>query len=288
MKVLVTGASGFIAGHVIEELHSRGIETIGLVRHIGSVANTPIEAWPDVTYVGDVKDKEVVEKAVNSSDGVINLAGILGTQETINNPYPSVEVNILGALNVLEACRLWKVPLVQIAVGNHWMNNSYSITKTTAERFVQMYVKEHGVKANTVRALNAFGERQKAKPVRKIMASFITRALAGEPIQIYGDGMQKMDMIYVKDVAKILVDTLLTPTTYGNLYEAGTGIGYTVKEIAEKIIELSGSNSEIEYLPMRAGEPPHSEVIAQNPVDFMYTSLEEGLSKTIAWYESQV
>lgn len=288
MKVLVTGAHGFIAGHVIEELHSRGINVIGLVRHVGNMASLPVEAMPDMVYVGDVRDKEVVEKAVNSSDGVINLAGILGTQETINNPYPSVEVNILGTLNVLEACKLWKIPLVQIAVGNYWMNNSYSITKTTAERFVQMYVKEHGVKANIVRALNAFGERQKPKPVRKIMASFVTRALANEPIQIYGDGMQKMDMIYVKDVAKILVDTLLTSTTYGNLYEAGTGIGYTVKEIAEKIIELSGSSSEIEYLPMRAGEPPHSEVIAQNPVDFMYTSLEDGLSKTISWYESQI
>lgn len=288
MKVLVTGASGFIAGHVIEELHNRDVDVIGLVRHVGNLGQTTIGALADVAYLGDVRDKEVVEKAVASADGVINLAGILGTQETINNPYPSVEVNILGGLNVLEACRLWKIPLVQIAVGNYWMNNSYSITKTTAERFVDMYVKEHGVKANTVRALNAYGERQKPRPVRKIIASFITRALANEPIQVYGDGMQKMDMIYVKDVAKILVDTLLVSTSYGNLYEAGTGIGYTVKEIAETIIRLSGSKSQIEYLPMRAGEPPHSEVIAQNPVQFNYTTLEDGLTKTIEWYESQV
>lgn len=288
MKILITGSSGFIGGHVTEELHSRGIHVVGLVRHFGDPTSVPIETMPDVLYFGDVRDKEIVEKAVNSADGVINLAGILGTQETISNPYPSVEVNIFGTLNVLEACRLWKIPMVQIAVGNHWMNNSYSITKTTAERFVNMYAKEHGVKANTVRALNAYGERQKPKPVRKIMASFITRALAGEPIQVYGDGTQKMDMIYVKDVAKILVDTLLVSTDYGNLYEAGTGIGYTVKEIAEKIIKLSGSKSKIEYLPMRPGEPPHSEVIAQNPVDFMYTSLEDGLSKTIEWYESQI
>lgn len=289
-QILVTGAGGFLAGHTIEELHDRGYKVIGLTRHM-STANAVGNHTPDTLYFGDMKDREVVEKAVNMADGVINLAGILGTQETITNPFPSVEVNIFGALYVLEACKTWNKPLIQIAVGNHFMDNSYSITKTTAERFVKMYAREHGVRANVVRALNAYGPRQKDRPIRKIVASFVTRALAGEPIQIYGDGQQEMDMVYVRDIAHILVDKLeALDKPYcpvGQVYEAGTGIAPTVNEIARTIIRLSQSKSKIEYLPMRPGEPAHSTVIARDPVKHDYTSLEDGLAQTIDWYRER-
>ena len=189
-QVTVTGAFGFISSHTIDELHRRGYKVLGLARHVGRVDVTS-EHLPDSVYLGDLRDKEVVEKAVSASDGVINLAGILGTQETVNNPYPSVEVNIMGALNVLEAARVWKIPMVQIAVGNYWEKNSYSLTKTCTEGFTQMYARHNDTKAMVVRALNAFGPRQKPYPVRKIIPSFITRALRGENIQIYGDGLRR-------------------------------------------------------------------------------------------------
>lgn len=282
-RVLVTGCFGFISSHVIEELRDQGIIPIGLSRHTEPFG--PLS--PDITYIGDIKDKNIVEKAVSMSDGVINLAGILGTQETVNNPYPSVESNIIGALNVLEACRLWKKPMVQISVGNYWMNNSYSITKSAAERFALMYAKEHGVKVNVVRAFNAFGERQKSKPVRKMMAYFITQALNNEDIGIYGDGRQNMDFIYVGDVANILIDVLKSDEV-GQVYEAGTGVAPTVSEWAQKVIELTGSQSKIVYNPMRPGEPEHSIVKATEPYKFEYSNIDESILKTIEWYKKNV
>lgn len=281
MKVLVTGANGFIAGHTIEALRERGHIPVGLIRSIGQVEND----MPDFIHIADIRDKEAVENAVAKTDGVINLAGILGTQETVNNPYPSVQVNVFGALNVFEAARIWKVPVVQIAVGNYWEKNSYSLSKTCAEGFGQMYAQYNDVTVTVVRALNAFGERQKAYPVRKIIASFITRVLDGKDIEIYGDGSQKMDMVYVKDVANILVDTLEKPQS-GQVLEAGTGQGLSVKEIAEKIIKYSGKNVGIQYLPMRPGETPGSEVIAKNPYPYEYTDFDTAIQKTIAWYKS--
>lgn len=281
MKVLVTGANGFIAGHTIEALRERGHIPVGLIRSIGQVENY----MPDFIHIADIRDKEAVENAVAKTDGVINLAGILGTQETVNNPYPSVQVNVFGALNVFEAARIWKVPVVQIAVGNYWEKNSYSLSKTCAEGFGQMYAQYNDVTVTVVRALNAFGERQKAYPVRKIIASFITRVLDGKDIEIYGDGSQKMDMVYVKDVANILVDTLEKPQS-GQVLEAGTGQGLSVKEIAEKIIKYSGKNVGIQYLPMRPGETPGSEVIAKNPYPYEYTDFDTAIQKTIAWYKS--
>lgn len=279
--ICVTGSGGFIASHTIEALQKRGYGTIGIQRHIGA------EQFADIIYLGDLKDKEVVEKAIRSATGVIHLASILGTQETVKNPYPSVEVNILGTLNVLEACRIGNVPMVYIAVGNHWMNNSYSITKTCGERFCLMYANEHGVKVNVVRGLNAFGERQKAYPIRKMLPSFITRAIKNETIQIYGDGEQEMDFVYVKDVAGVLIKVLRTELTYGNIFEAGLGFGHTVNVLAEKIIQYAGSSSDIEHLPMRPGEEAHSIVIAENPYPYDYTDLDGALRKTVEWYQKQ-
>ncbi len=287
-KILVTGSMGFIPSHVIAELHNRGYEVIGLERHFGSVTKKEIY-HPDQVYLADLRDKEAVEKAVSMSDGVINLAGILGTQETVQNPYPSVEVNVIGALNVFEAARIWKVPVVQIAVGNYFEKNSYSLTKTCTEGFAQMYARNNGLRINVVRALNAFGERQKVYPVRKIIPSFITRALSGQDIQIYGDGQQMMDMVAVNDVATVLVNVLedlfKPDTETGKVFEVGTGVGYTVKYIAEQVIKYCGTDTKIEHLPMRPGETPGAKVVASNPYPIKYTDFNEKLKQTVQWYK---
>lgn len=298
-KIGITGAFGFIASHTIEVAHQRGLEVVGLVRHINFLPTKKPDYYPDYIYVGDIRDKEVVEKFVTQTDGVINLAGILGTQETVKNPYPAVEVNITGALNVYEACKIWDIPLIQISVGNYWMNNPYSITKHTAERLALMYAQIHKLKVNVVRGLNVFGERQKDFPVRKMMASFMRRAVLNQPIQIYGDGNQLMDFVYVKDIANIMLDILLNPkkilttkykpaSLFGNVYEVGTGKSYRVRQLAEMVIEAVGSKSKIEYLPMRPGEPPFSIVVAENPVVYPYTDIKVAIKKTAEWYKKNI
>jgi nucleoside-diphosphate-sugar epimerase len=173
--------------------------------------------------------------------------------------------------------------MVQISVGNYFMDNSYSITKSTAERFARMYHNEHKVDVSIVRALNAFGEGQKWHPVRKMMPYFISRALKDLPIEIYGDGSQQMDFVYVGDVANILINVLET-RPYGETHEAGTGVGPNVRWWAEKVTELSGSHSIITYLPMRPGEPEKSKVVASNPYGFPYTDTVTALKKVITWY----
>lgn len=133
-------------------------------------------------FYGDVRDSGAVGEAIYHSDGVIHLAGVLGTQETVKNSLSSIETNILGSLNIFESCAHHNKKGVYIVVGNYWMNNSYSITKTTAERFALMYNKKMGTKIAVVRGLNAYGARQKDKPVRKITPNFILPALKNEKI----------------------------------------------------------------------------------------------------------
>lgn len=254
-KILVTGASGFIGSHVIENLLSKGYEVMAFDHR-----NTNKYPAGVTVFLGDTHDFTAVSEAVAICDGVIHLAGVLGTQETIKEPRPAVETNILGGLNVFQAVKNYGVKAVYIAVGNHFENNSYSISKTTAERFALMFNKEHKTQIAVVRGLNAYGPGQKAYPVRKIMPNFILPALKGESITIYGDGNQIMDMIYVKDLAEILVRALTVDHgIYDKAFEAGTGVKTTVNDIADEVIKQVGGlnlTHPIYHREMRPGETP--------------------------------
>jgi nucleoside-diphosphate-sugar epimerase len=302
VKVVVTGARGFIGSHVVDALLARGIEVIAFDRaQPGAqliVDNRRVTPW-----LGDTRDATSVTEAVALSDGIIHLAGVLGTAETIDNPWPSIETNIHGALNVFQAVRQYGKRAVYITVGNYWFVNSYSITKTTAEHLAWMFNREHGTQIAVVRALNAYGPRQKAAPVRKIMPNFIAQALRGEPITVYGDGEQVMDMIDVRDVADILVRALTEdhgrylylPERYGDnpvKFEAGTGRRTTVNDIARVVIEATGSSSVVDHVPMRGGEPDRS-IVVGDPETLRplfdgelprLRTLEDGVRDAVEWY----
>jgi nucleoside-diphosphate-sugar epimerase len=211
--------------------------------------------------LGDIKDRDSVFEAVQQSDMWVNLAGLLGTAEMINNPIPAVEVNVLGALNVFDAARLYKKRGVQIDVGNYWMNNPYSITKSIASRFASMYNKEHDTDIRIVRGMNVFGERQKHRPIRKLFPNLVIPALLNKPITLYGTGDQIMDLIYVKDIADILSRALLLDDVPNDVsYEAGIGDNQTINQTAKLVLELTGSSSELVHKPMRSGEDKMSVV----------------------------
>lgn len=293
-NVLVTGG-GFIGRHVIEELLRVGHEVTLLDR----CAETRLH-WPDgvSTCLGDIRDRDLVHDVVRAHDGVINLAGILGTAETIDNPFPSVATNIGGALNVLEACRPSNerpegVRGVQISVGNHFMHNTYAITKSCAERFALMYNRDLGTHVPVVRALNAYGEHQRHEPVRKLVPNMIISALRRDPLRIYGDGEQVMDMIYVKDVARILVRAFdASEAPDDAVFEAGTGRPTTVNQIGALVNECAGSNAGCVHVPMRAGEPERAVVLADpttlHPLGVVpddLVALEDGMERTVRWFE---
>ena len=296
MKILITGAQGFIGRYVVEECERRGYTPIVFDRYM---------KWDHPEFfLGDIEDDVAVTEAFAHSDAFIHLAGVLGTQETIKNPRPAARVNLLGGLNVLSAAAQYDVPGVNIAVGNHWMNNTYSITKSTMERFVHMFNKENGTRINIVRPTNCFGPRQVSFPpygpskVKKITPAFVNAAIRDLPIGIYGDGTQVSDMIYVSDVARVLVtatEHAVRGTVYEKPFEVGYGKPITVNEVAETVVRLSNSKSNLLHSPMRPGEEEHGVVLADpttlaplgiTPESFV--SLEEGLRKTISYYRRQL
>lgn len=306
MRVLVTGGAGFIGRYVCERLHSEDHDVVILdhERHRAHPADVDV-------ILGDVRDDVIVTEAAAHVDGIIHLAAVLGTQETIANPRPSVQTNIAGSLNVFEAAVQYDLPVVYAAVGNAWMRahggGAYTITKTCVEDFAKTYNKHRGARINVVRPMNAYGPRQSvAAPfgwskVRKITPAFVCRALCGMPIEVYGDGTQVSDMIYVTDVARTFV-TALRHATEGRVWEQPVECGppesATVNDVAALVAQLAHEIRQtpaglvpVAHLPMRPGEVPNATVAADltsmrkvgiDPDQFLI--LEAGMRRTVQWF----
>jgi nucleoside-diphosphate-sugar epimerase len=280
MKIFVTGGKGFIASYVIKELQSRGYNVVTNVRTKDEV--TGVE-----TYVMDTRDKAGMYSIIQKSDGVIHLAGLLGTSENMRQAELMNEVNVGGALNVLNALDQFKLPGSFIGVGNHFENNPYSISKTMAERYVLMYAKNFGTKVNVTRTYDAVGPGQKFGKVNKILPTFILKALRGEDISVYGgrDHCSTIDLIWVGDVARRLVEGLVSPDK-GNVFEAGSAVPMKVIDIAEKVVQVCGSKSQIIEVPMRQGESECAHVVAQTSSSTRF--FDDYLPETIEYYKQYV
>lgn len=306
MKIGITGGSGFIGGHVAEQAIRMGHEVI-IFDRTGSLEGLTGRLLHEKTaglFLGDVRDEVSMTELAAHVDGIIHLAACLGTQETILNPRPAANTNVTGGLNFLEAVAQYGIPGVYIGVGNHWMNNTYSISKTAVERFVHMFNKERGTRVNIVRLVNAYGIRQSVAPpfgpakVRKITPAFICRALTGQDIEVYGDGEQVSDMVHVGDGARVLVRAL-EEAALGNVFpepvEVGPATSRTVNEVANLVIETAVAMGyprvNLVHLPMRPGEIAGARVTADTATlrhvgeDVRnLIGLEEGIAHTLKWY----
>jgi len=298
MKILITGGAGFIGRYTVEECLARGHEPF-IFDHYDRK-----EDYPCPVILGDVRDDAAVTEAMAHADAWIHLAAVLGTQETVFNPRPAAQSNLMGGLNMLEAAAQYNLPGTYIGVGNYWMNNTYSITKTMIERFIDMYNRDRDTRVNIVRAMNAYGPRQRpvapwgCSKVRKITPSFACRALSGMDVEVYGDGQQVSDMCWVGDVAKALVvatEKAAKGIIFPEPVEVGPEINSTVQEVAEMIVGLAGTDAKLVNLPMRPGEIAGSTVAADvstlrhvdmSPEELM--PLERGMKITMEHFRELV
>lgn len=286
-RLLVTGGSGFLGAHVAR----RAVATGDSVTVFDLTPPPYMEEGWDVEFVqGDICDAERLAPLVARVDRVVHLAGILGTAETVADPYPSLEVNTKASLGLYDLLRRYNRPAVVTVNGNHQWFNTYAITKESAGRFAIMYNREFETRIAVCRVYNAYGEWQKDRPVRKVVPEFARRILRGEPIEIFGSGEQRFDLVYAGDVADGLMRAVTVDHgTYDRIMEIGSGETITANALAATMKAIAGSESPIVHLPMRPGEPEFSylqadletsRVLGYRPT----MPVDTGLRETLDWY----
>jgi UDP-glucose 4-epimerase len=242
MKIAVTGGSGFLGQATIRAAENAGHEAWAFDRTQG------------LDILGSLD-------ALNGADTVIHLAGMLGTSELFDTPEQAVDVNIKGALRILQWCRDHNAAYVGITMPDVYPS-VYTATKICAQRLATAWHLAYGVPVSHVRAFNAYGPGSSVNAPgypKKIVPTFARAAWSGKPIPVMGDGKQIVDLIHTDDIARMLLDA----TRHGDdaMFEAGTGQSVTVHEVAERILDVTGSTAGIEYMPMRRGETP-TQVVA--------------------------
>ncbi len=235
MRVLVTGSRGFIGRHVMTALDNAGIESVQFDKVDGD----------------DVLQNSKINRKAQGCTHVIHLAGILGTSELFSRAHDAIDVNVHGTLNVLTACERNGLGYVGCTTPEVW-DNVYQATKHCARSLASAWHRHKGVPVCNVRAFNAYGEGQKLRPVQKIIPTFAWRGWRGEPLPVWGDGTQHVDLVWVGDVAEMLVRALHFGAD--EVFDAGTGVGRSVIDIAHDVINMTGGRARIKHLPMRAGE----------------------------------
>lgn len=283
-KILVTGGSGFIGKHLINELLKK--------KYIVSILDrTPKNVQRNVVvFQGDIQDRNLVAKAMKNIDLVYHLAGVLGTSELNTQSINAVKTNVIGSLNVLEEARINKSKVLLVSKPNVWIN-TYSITKDASEKFCMMFEKEFGLKAVIVKWFSVYGPGQKHYGVQKAVPTFIVRALKNQPLPIFGSGKQMADFIYTSDTIHATILAAEDEKMEGKIVEIGTGKGTRVIDLAKIIIRESKSRSKLQFLPMRGGEVPETQVVANitllRKLKFKpLVNFNEGIKETIGFYKN--
>lgn len=285
MNILVTGSSGFIGSFLVDEL-SKEFNVIGFDK-VESKYNSV------KTIIGDITNQSDVKTAMDGIDFVFHFAGILGTHELIDDTYNAVTTNILGTVNVLDIAKVSKTKILLASKPNVWLN-TYSITKQTAEQILFMYRENYHLEASIVKLFNVYGPRQllfEDIGYQKFIPHSIINALNNRNIQIYGNGLQTVDLIHVLDSVNACIAIFKNwNSTEGKTYEVGND-EIVLNDAANKIIELAESNSSIDHIPMRKGETPETKLKANTQPLEKDTGfkpkidLKNGLVDCIKWYK---
>lgn len=273
MHIVVTGGRGFVGRHVEQAALAAG-HTVGFFDK---------KSGQDI--LGDLSGLE-------GADAVLHLAGLLGTTEMFDFIEDSIRTNILGTYRVAQWCSQNNANLVLIDVPDVF-NSIYCATKVGAHRICSAMNGAGMLKLSSVIAYNAFGEGQHTedpalrKP-RKFMPTFSVAAWHNQPIPIWGSGEALIDPIHVSQVARMMVDA--ARFSNDEVFDGGTGNEFTVNEIAQFVLNHTGSTAGIAYEPMRRGELPKNVGATGRGwelLDWKPTFSWDQLADTIDWYKGK-
>ncbi|HDZ76911.1 MAG TPA: NAD-dependent epimerase/dehydratase family protein [Candidatus Omnitrophica bacterium] len=271
MKYLITGGAGFIGSHLADRLLEKQHEIVVLdnlstgkyenIEHLENNSGFKI-------IIGDILDAKLVDRLMDQTDVVFHLAAAVGVDLIIKKPLESLTTNIKGSEIVLEAAHRYHKKILITSTSEIYGKNvdgplkeeddrilgsplksrwSYSTAKAIDEILAYTYYKEKSLPAIIVRLFNTVGPRQTGA-YGMVIPRFVSQALANEDITVYGEGNQSRCFLHVANATDALMKLTNTPKAIGEVFNIGSQEEITIKDLAERIIKMTGSTSKIVYV----------------------------------------
>ena len=301
-RILITGGAGFLGSHLCERLLNEGNEVFCLDNFFTGTKDNIIHLMDDHRFELIRHD---VELPIHLEiDEIYNLACPASPIHYQYNPIHTTKTSIMGALNMLGLAKRQKAKIMQASTSEvygdpevhpqsetYWGNvnpigfrSCYDEGKRCAETLFFDYYREHKLKIKVARIFNTYGPRMHPSDGR-VVSNFIIQALMGKDITVYGDGLQTRSFCYVDELIDGFIRLMASPDEFTGPVNLGNPVEFTIKELAEKVIDMTGSKSKITYKPLPHDDPKQRQpdiALAKRELDWEPTiKLEDGLRKTI-------
>jgi UDP-glucose 4-epimerase len=298
----VTGGYGFIGVNLVRDLAGRGY-SIRILDDLSTGHPEHLEGVSHETVEGDIRDADAVRAAFDGADAVVHLAASTSVLESVEDPGPTFAINVAGTLSVLHGARQTGVRRLVNASSNAALGehpppldertlprpmSPYGASKLAAEAYCCGFAGTYGFAATSLRFANVYGPYSGHKT--SVVAKFVRRMLAGEPLTIYGDGRQTRDFIHVDDIVQG-IRLALEVAHDEPAFQIANGRETSVLELVERLGECAGTPPRIEWLPPAAGEVRRNSSsieLARARLGFEPAfGLDTGLPATWSWLETR-
>ena len=305
-RVLVTGGVGFLGSHLCERLLRDGHSVICVDNfHTGSRRNIS-HLLGNRSF--SLREHDITQPLFVEVDQVFNLACPASPVHYQADPVHTLKTNVLGAINMLGLAKRLKVPILQASTSevygdplvhpqpeSYWghvnptgIRSCYDEGKRSAETLFFDYHRRHQVPIKVVRIFNTYGPRMHPQDGR-VVSNFIVQALRNQPITMYGDGSQTRSFCFVDDLVEGFIRMMDAPAEFVGPVNIGNPGEFTIRELAQAVIRLTGSRSEIIHLPLPSDDPTRRRPdisLAREKLGWEpKVALEKGLALTIAYFD---
>ena len=308
-RILITGGAGFIGSHVTEVLLARKHEVVVLDDlSTGNRRNLP-GSDPKLRFIeGSILDHAAVELAMEGCHAVIHLAAVASVQASFANPSLTHGVNVAGTLTCLQHARSTGVEkfifassaavygdVAQGSISEQDLctpQSPYAVDKLACEMYGRMLASKWGIKFLALRFFNVYGPRQsKLSDYSGVVHKFSEAAMRGAPVRIFGDGFQRRDFVFVRDLADAIYKLLETSPLVEGPLNIGTGGSLSLLELVSVLEEITGRPLEVEHVAALDGDIRHSQAdigaLRELGVARAPTSIQEGLSQLIEFLRAR-
>ena len=288
MRVLITGGAGFIGSHLADHYVNAGHQ-VTLLDNFSTGSHTNIAHLEGKVNIvdGDIRNVELINQLTQETDLVLHMAAALGVNTILESPLESMRTNITGSEVVLNAAAHHKKRIIIASTSEIYGKNpkqplnesddrvvgapqkirwTYSDAKAIEEAMAFALHKEKKLAVTTVRLFNTVGPRQTGR-YGMVVPRFVQAALTNEPLTIYGDGRQSRVFCHVDDAVQAIVTMAATDLTIGDVYNVGGTGEVTIKQLAEQVLKITGSKSDITYTPYSDAYPAGFEDIQRRVPD---------------------